>query len=133
MYFQDQTKVGGSCLKSDQCTNECDEVGCTARLCLPDTSLPAGLKWTNQLACRLMPNPALPLEIIILFFLTALVIIASIIFTCCTCYYVGSKNPKLRKAVSVRVNQNSQNQLTIPNALGSLDHSGQTDPRWFDD
>jgi hypothetical protein len=68
-------------------------------------------------------NPALPMGIIILFLLTTLVIIASIIFTCSTYFYVGSQNPKLRKAVSVRVNQNSQSQLTIPNAL---DHSGQT-------
>ena len=45
---QDQKKLGGSCLTTDQCRHSCAGEGCSTRLCLPDKSLPKELAWTNQ-------------------------------------------------------------------------------------
>jgi hypothetical protein len=100
---QDQKKLGGSCLTTDQCRRSCTGQGCSARLCLSDGGLSKELAWTNHKTCQIAPNPGLPLEIWLLFSLLGYLIVLMVVVTCCTCYYVGSKNPKLREAKNVKV------------------------------
>ena len=129
---QDQKKLGGSCLTTDQCRRSCSGEGCSTRLCLPDKSLSKELAWTNHNTCQLAPNPDLPLEVALLFFLLGLLISVMVVVTCCTCYYVGSKNPKFRKAKGVEIespifqaNENSLSDISMP-SLEPGDISHQT-------